>query len=355
MIKTAFSSLACLLTVLAFPAHAVPLRGLYEASVPVPDQSARTREQALQQALQTVLIRITGSRQVPVETGVPLLSRASSLVQNYGYETNPKGLRLKAQFDSRAVDTALRAQGLPVWGTNRLSHQVWIALRDDGQARALLDAAGAAMRAAGLLATAEARGVPLSFPDMDVTDKRLVNFNQLWSGDFTGVQGAARRYNPDGVLVVRAGREGGQWLSRWTLLNDEGASEEWSSAQSTLDLALAEGLHELADRQARRFATQTGSRQDLRIEVAGIESLEDYARVLNYLRKLNPVRAARVETLQRGTVGDTVGGTIGGTIGGTVGFRLEMEGDPQTLMRALGSGSVLRRQNNASLSYVLVH
>ena len=101
MKKTEFFTLAGLLAAIAFSAQAVPLRGLYEASVPVPDQSPRTREQALQQALQTVLIRITGSRQLPVETGVPLLNRASSLVQNYGYETNTKGLRPFPKPDRR--------------------------------------------------------------------------------------------------------------------------------------------------------------------------------------------------------------------------------------------------------------
>jgi hypothetical protein len=327
----------------AAAAPAVPVRGLYEASVPVPDQSAAARDPALRQALEAVLVRVTGNRLLP-EPAVALVQRASVLVQGYGYEAGATGrdLRLRAQFDARAVEAALRSQGLPVWGPNRPSHIVWIALRDDGQPRAVLDAAGAAARAGALLATAEARGLPFSFPALDVTDRQLVTFNEIWRGNLEGVQGASRRYDAAMTVVARVGRESGRWLARWTVLDRAGASEEWGGAYDTLDAALTAGIHELADREAQRFAVATGQARALRLQVAGVESLRDYGRVLNYVRGLNPVRSVQVEQVQ----------------GDTLTFMLRVEGDPEMLARVIAAGAVLRAQQGgvfgAGQSYVLV-
>ena len=316
------------------------MRELYDAMVPVADQSPRLREPALRQALEIVMVRVSGMRDFASSTGAPLLDRANALLQGYGYESGTAGLQLKARFDPRAIDRSLRELGLPVWGINRLSHQVWIAIRNDGQASAVLDAGGAAARTSALLAVANRRGIPLSFPDLDGTDRQLAKFGSIWDGDFTGIRGAARRYDPDVLVVVRVGREGDAWLSRFTLLLEDGQEEQWSQRHGLLEQSLAEGMDELADRQARRFAVQTGTQQEIQIVVTGIGSLEDYARAFDYLSRLNPVRAAFVEEVGAGQVR----------------FRLRVEGDPQLLPRVIAAGSLLRDQegNPASgLRYTL--
>ena len=339
---TAPLALAAVLLGSALPAAAVPVRGLYEASVPVRGQGPETRDPALRLALEQVLVRVVGTRELP-PAALDLVPRAASFVQGYGYEPVGTGreLRLRAQFDARAIEAALRAQGLSVWGVNRPAHVAWIALRDDGQQRAVLDAASAEARAPALQATAEARGLPLQLPSMDATDRKLVNFNELWSGQYTGAEGASNRYNARMIVIGRVGREGGQWLARWTLLSGEGAAEDWVSMGATLDQALASGMHDLADRQAQRFAVQTGSARDVQLRVSGVESLNDYGRVLNYLRGLGPVRNAQVDTVAPGELT----------------FRLRVEGDPDTLSRAIAAGRVLRARtgDRFELSYDLVY
>ncbi|MGH8482692.1 MAG: DUF2066 domain-containing protein [Nevskiaceae bacterium] len=344
-----YPSLACCAAIAgvllgsALPAAAAPVRGLYEASVPVRNQSVEARGPALQQALEAVLVRVVGTRMLPAPA-YDLLPRASTLVQGYGYETAGPGreLRLHAQFDARAIEGALRTQGLPVWGANRPAHIAWIALRDDGQARAVLDAASVEARAPAVLATAEARGLPLTLPSMDATDRQRVSFNELWGGAVAGAESASNRYNARMVVIGRVGREGGQWLARWTLLLGGGASEDWVSMAATLDQALATGIHDLADRQAQRFAVQTGTARELWLRVSGVESLNDYGRALNYLRSLNPVRSAQVEAAEPGALL----------------FRLRVEGDPDTLARVIAAGRVLRPRDGArvasSLDYDLV-
>lgn len=340
MRKIAWFALAFGLAAVSGPAPAVPVRDLYNAAVPVADQSPRLREGALKQALETVMVRVSGQRDFATGRGAPLLERTTGFLQGYGYETGSTGLQLKARFDPRAIDGALRELGLPVWGINRLSHQVWIAIRNDGQASAVLDAAGATARAPALQTTADRRGIPLSFPGMDATDRKLVTFREVWDGDFTGIRGAARRYNPDAVVVVRAGRDGDAWLARFTLLRDDGREDHWSRLQPTLEQSLTEGFHELADRQAQHFAVQTGFQQEVLVDVTGIGGIEDYARVLEYLRRLNPVRGVHVEAVRTGQVR----------------YRVRVEGDPQLLPRVIAAGSLLRAQDGApagALRYAL--
>lgn len=333
-------ALAGVLLLATLDAAAMPVRGLYEASVPVADQTAAARDPALKQALDAVLVRVLGTRALPAPADA-VRQRAGALVQGYGYEPAPagNGLRLHAQFDPRAVEAALRALGLPVWGANRPSHLLWIALRDDGGPPALLDAAGVAARAGAAQDALDARGLPVTYPALGAGERRAVRFGDVWTGRFTGLEEASRRYDTAMVVVARVGREGGRWVARWNVLERSGAGDEWQGDFDTLAAALAGGIDELADREARRFTVQTGPASELHLQVAGVQSLRDYGRALNYLRSLNPVRAAQVESVQQGMLT----------------FRVQVEGDPGMLARVIASGNVLRRQEDAVAdSYVLV-
>lgn len=339
----AFHGLAAAALLLASAAaQAVPVRGLYEASVSVADQSPGGREPALRQALAVVLVKLVGQRELP-SAATALLPRAGTLVQGYGYETTPgtRELRLKAQFDGRALEAALRAQGLPVWGASRPSHLLWIALRDDTGARVLLDEAGVNARAAAAPATAAARGLPLLLPSPTASESRRLDFNDIWNGRTDEVLAVSGRTGADAVVVARIGRDGSRWTGRWTLLDGKGLSEDWNVTGSSLDEVLVAGIDGLADRQAARLAAQTARVQDLVLTVRTVDALRDYARVLGYVRGIAAVRQAQVESAQ----------------GETLVLRVRVEGEPEALARTIDSGGVLRRDGAADdgVAYVLVH
>lgn len=334
---------AALLAACAATAHAAAVPWIYQATAPAADQSAESRERALREALGTVLVRVTGDRWAAVAgPAQTLLPRAGQLVQGYGFEAGAAGgLELRAQFDARAVEAALRAQGLPVWGASRPTHLVWLALRDDGQPRALLDEAGAAARTPALLAAANARGIPLAFPRLE-PDGAAPTVNEVFAGNDDPIREASRAYGADRVVVIRMGRSDGQWLGRWTLLYASGAQEEWSMPGVSLEQALAEGLHALADREAAQLALRaSGSVRELRVIVSGVQSLADYARALNYLRGLAPVKAAAVDRVEQDRVG----------------FLLRVEGEPGALERLIAAGAVLQADaaadGDGGLGYVL--
>ena len=113
---------------------------LYEATVPVSDQSTETRVRALQMAMATVLVRITGDRAVASgNAGQRILRRAPQFVQQYRYARRavPLGefgpisdeMVLSAEFDAKALNGAVRDADLPLWGKERPTTLVWMLVR----------------------------------------------------------------------------------------------------------------------------------------------------------------------------------------------------------------------------------
>lgn len=106
----------------------------YGAIVPVPDESAKSRALGLRLALIEVLKGAVGRTD---QATSPILSLAPKLVQQSSFlrdETSDTPL-FKAVFDSQAIDAALRAQGLPVFGIDPELVEAWIV-----QIRGLRDA-----------------------------------------------------------------------------------------------------------------------------------------------------------------------------------------------------------------------
>ena len=93
-----------------------PLRA-FEARVPVTDQSAPVRDEALREALRQVITTVSGP-EAEYAAG-DLLGDAAQLVQHYGYQQDPEyGLLLVAGFDGNAVERRLKALQLPIWGVH---------------------------------------------------------------------------------------------------------------------------------------------------------------------------------------------------------------------------------------------
>src|SRR5579872_3127928 len=85
--RLATLSATCLLLALCWlsPARAVIVGGLYEARVPVTDQSVASRNAALQQAFGMVLVKVTGDRAAAGALATAF-DNPTQYVQQYRYE-----------------------------------------------------------------------------------------------------------------------------------------------------------------------------------------------------------------------------------------------------------------------------
>lgn len=181
----------CACVAVTVGAQAVPAQTLpdnpYGAIVAVPDESPKSRELGLRLALIQVLKGAVGRND---QATSPILGLAPRLVQQSTFlrdQTRPTPL-FKAVFDPRAVDNALRAQGLPVFGIDPGLVEAWIV-----QVRGLRDAGDYSRVVRHFSRIGGVRRV-----DIDALDDELLKLRMIVEG---GVDRAARLAEADSLIV----------------------------------------------------------------------------------------------------------------------------------------------------------
>jgi hypothetical protein len=330
----------CLLALSVVPAaRAGEVEGLYEVQVPVTGQREAERTDAVRAALQQVLVKVTGDRRSMTQQRVQTLVQSPlKYVQQYLYRPLPPGYAVAAtdasrptqmlwvRFDAEAINQLLRQADEPVWGRMRPTVLVWLAVEDGGGRRLVGGDTDSDVRAE-LAGQAQARGIPLLFPLLDLEDQRRVNFAAVRDGLAQEVRAASARYPAGAVLVGGVRQESaGRWSGHWWLYMDAGV-ERWDSVAPQRAEALAAGVDYATDALAARFARAFGVQATAPVDllVTGVDKVEDYGRAMNYLEALDTVSGLQVIAV------DPAG----------VHFRLALRGDRGDLVQAIAFGSVL--------------
>ncbi len=309
--------IVCLLVLcLSWPPllSAMSVSGLYEAVVPVANQSDGERRQALHKAMWQVLVKLTG------DTGIvndgrakPLINQAQDYIQQYRYmdpKTENGSPRLWVSFDTAAVSEALRQHGIATWGKERPATLVWLSVRDAGGEQLIgmeQPAADDKNYLQPVIQQAHARGIPLLLPLMDLEDTSKLQPADIRTGSINAIRTASARYPAEMVLAVSVGGAGGDNIrARWILLTgDDERGDSWSNEGESIEEVLNAGINRLADNLARRYAPRTfagGDSTRLPLTVSAVNSLDDYARVQNYLAGLSGVSRVDVKEVR----GDSV-------------------------------------------------
>ena len=289
------------------PARAVIVNGLYEARVPLTDQSSAQRAAALQQAFAVVLVRVTGNRSAAALVGS--LGNPTQYVQQYRYEkvdadpanNVPAGLMLWAKFDASVIAKALSAAHAPVWGAERPRTLVWLVSPESGGR--ILNAADSSAVMQALLTAAQQRGIVLAFPQMDSQDRAAIGVPDLTAFNAERIRAASARYQPDAILVGVMAPAEGQLAARWEWLAPDKV-EDWQTPAGDAAVVAVDGIEVATDRFAARYAIAPGApdQTGVPLQVDGITSLDTYAKLSDYLKALTPVRAVHVERVAPGSV-----------------------------------------------------
>lgn len=309
------------LIALALPAATGVVEELYEAEAPYDGQDRRG---AFSAALAQVIVRVTGDRASVRDPGVvELIARPDGYVQQF--RPGVAGDTLWVSFDGQAVTNALRAAGQPIWGEERPSTLLWLAIDQGSGRRGVLgadpdqdDAVMAALRKR-VEETASARGLPLVLPLMDAQDRSALSFADLWGGFDEAIEAASERYRADAVLAGRVSLAEAD-RGRWTLYSGS-APMRWVADTE-------DSIQRTADHYAGIFAVSTAgvTSRTIRVRVHDVENVDGYARVLSHLESLTVVQAMAVERLD----------------GDRLTLALNMAGSPSALDQALALGNVLR-------------
>jgi len=341
--------LRCLFTVITLilmpvTATAVKVPGLYEAQVSVADQQVDSRQQAIKFAMRAVLVKLTGDRNTSGQLALlPIIDRAEYFVLQYRYLEDrgvadelgniPIRLKLGVQFDEANLNNVLRDLGIPVWGRERPSVLVWIAMQDE-TSRQILDLETKPEFFRTLDEIANARGIAPIFPLFDLEDASNIRASDIWGGFSLPVFEASRRYHADSILVGRIELSApGIWEGRWTVFIGED-STTWTTEGVYPEALLEEGINGVTDILASRFGQSTVYTEsgELDVTVIDIFSVDQYARTLQYLQSLSTVNNVQVTYVNEGRVD----------------FRITALGGERSVAQAINFGRILEVEKQAS-------
>jgi uncharacterized protein DUF2066 len=271
--RTLIVSLMALVT-LAFAPRAQALRPVRVYEVNVSSQ-AEASVQA-QSGLRQVLVRATGARDAAND---PALAGILSQAQQYVIATRPaaSGSGTTLVFDAAALERDVTAAGRAIWPSERPLLLIVLtggpasgAFETRRQVEGALDAAGNRRGQPIRVARPEALSLPAT-------------------GDIPGdvALQAAQRLGADAVIVGYGDSvaDGGTW--RWAF-NAPGINETWNGT-------LEEGVNGSTDafvRNAQAFAALPEA--PLLVEIEGIPTLREYARVTEILAAAGGVRSVQL-------------------------------------------------------------
>lgn len=288
-----FLSLLLPLWLLSGPLSAEQVENLYEAEVRVSDQSPEARQEALRSALEVVLVKVSGVGAVAREPGIAsAFTLPDRFVQQFRYRAESGHTGLWVRFEAAAIDQLLRGRGFSVWGGVRPATLVWMAVQQGGE-RQLIGGNEQGLFQQTLLNHAERRGLPLRLPLLDPTDRSRLRPADLWGEFREPIAAASARYQVQAVLSGSLLEEATQrWHARWVLSLD-GHLRRWE-ARGTLDEVMASGIDGTADDLVRLYRSgESEAGGTVRVRVADVGTLEQYVRVMDYLRGLSGVTAVQ--------------------------------------------------------------
>lgn len=368
MIKYKLNKLTLLALAIAclgpWPVQAVPVSGLYAATTVVEDQEPATRQAAMPALLQQVVGRLVGEPDPRLLLArwpqlQPVLNRPEAYLEQFLYQRVPAGaagaaedsaqsLRLRVEFDERALQQLIQRLGLPQWGRDRPELLTVLAWEGEGR-RSVLASAPSSLLAADLLAeleaTAQRSGLPIALPLMDLQDQRDLPFVEIRAGFYDRVLEVASRYGADAVLVGRLKLAAGELPLQqretdvqWSLLQRD-AEPQQVARFGTLSEGLEAGLWMATRSLAQRYAvvvSESGAvepnqaeQPKLKLNVLGINSFAQLKAVEKHLQS-----RAVVGSMQLVGLNETEGQMLAV-------FELALKGEATKFEQALRVGRML--------------
>jgi len=314
------------------PLSAANVTKLYETVVTVDDQSRKSRLDAMQRALRHVLVKVSGSVQVPnaPEMDRPI-SKASRYVQQYRYQRGAPVLvdgverattTLWIRFDQKEIEKILRKNNFPVWGEARPLVLLWLVIEQNGE-RLLVGERDRGLARTIIERESLQRAIPIKLPLLDEVDLQQISVVDIWGQFEEKITATAKRYGAQAVLTGRLFSLGGrQWQVYWDLYRN-GEHNQWQSQGSVVELLLSGGVDGAADRMAEQFALNYGAESGrVELTINGIQSFPQFDKTMNYLAALDGVKRV----------------TLLSVVGGKSRFSMEAEGGVDAVKQRIALG-----------------
>lgn len=317
--------------IISTTASAAVVSSLYSAQIPVNSHSSSQQNQALTQALNLVLIKVSGNSAITNIDGISgALEDPNQYVRNFSYtkaaNNSTMPLLLNVNFTPQAINDLLQQTGQPIWSQNRPLTLIWLVTKNASGLH-LINNSSEEQIAQLTNEASTKRGLPIIFPILDLSDIQQIQASDVWAPFINVIQRASARYAPDEILIVRINNSNQENIvSNWTLLS-QNKSLNWDIKNKNIEETINNGIDNVVTTLANQFAVTKSNNQqhDLKLLVTDLQSINDYAKITNYLNKLSGVINVEVEkvTASQAT------------------FILTLNTDTNSLRRAIKLGSVL--------------
>ena len=355
LIKIPMKSLLFFLSMIflfsSFQLAANELQPLYEYELPMQENTGVVDQSPfIRQGITEVLIRVSGSEKILQFPAVKeVLNAPDKYVKRLSYHQHPTaGRSIKILFNEKLINQLLSKLPQPALQQQRPLILVWL----------MVDKAGAPYSVGNdsepLIADEMSkalikRAIPFTFPLLDLTDVNEVSELEVWNGTLTSLEQGAKRYEPEAILLGRLKNSADQWKGSWTLLRGV-KNTTWLSEGKTLENLLSEAAETLSvkliDPNSKTSMINTINEQTtiqhLSVAISSILNMEQYAKVLDYLRQLPSVVEVEVtQIMPEKTI-----------------FNLQTTSDKGSLVKSINEGSLLieippplNEEHGTSLSY----
>ena len=282
---------------------AEPVSGLYNGRVLVADQTAQSRSKGVDQALEQVLIKLTGNSKIMQLPGIQqAVSNNNNFIASVGYTKLPlgrseelPGFALQVSFSAQAIDQLVRRAQLPILPAGRPTLVFWV-VRDDAETgRQFVSEQVFPDFTQSFQQIMHDRAAPYQLPALDLEDQLSLSVNEAWSMREETIEVASQRYAADGWAVLRfftttSGQVRGSWIYR---LGDQRGFNDVRDETTGLFVPLA--VNGLVDSLSAQFTyiPQTDT-SELVVQINRVDSFSDYQAVLSQLQKLELVQSLNV-------------------------------------------------------------
>lgn len=304
------------LALLALPLKAATVTNLYQAQVALPDTDRQSEQAARKQALEQVLIKVSGqSNIVENEIVAKALGSSNQYVSQFSYANRDGQRTLLLTFDRSRIRTLLTQANSTFWSEQRPSVLVWL-VEDANRSRNIIWDQSSNALAGRIKDEGDRRGVPVLIPIGDFEDVTAISTPDIWGGFVQPIATASQRYQPQAVLVVRARQQDNEQVTlNWQLYsgnveqlgrNQVAPSEGRNSGETVT--SVAQMVDSVADILAAKYAVPLGgdASGQLAVVVENIQSSKDFFTLERMLTNLTSVAAVNAYRIQGDQVEFTV-------------------------------------------------
>ena len=304
------------LALLALPLKAATVTNLYQAQVALPDTDRQSEQAARKQALEQVLIKVSGqSNIVENEVVAKALGSSNQYVSQFSYANRDGQRTLLLTFDRSRIRTLLTQANSTFWSEQRPNVLVWLVEDADRSRNIIWDQSNNDL-AKLIQSEGDRRGVPVMMPIGDFEDVTAISTPDIWGGFVGPIATASQRYQPQAVLVIRARQQEGEQVAlNWQLYtaNVEQLSREQvapSEGRNSGEALTTVGqmIDSVADILGAKYAVPLGgdASGQLAVVVENINSSKDFFTLERLITNLTSVAAVNAYRIQGDRVEFTV-------------------------------------------------